>query len=60
MFEDRRKILDVCEYIDRIICSDTDLFCIRVREVKKEIKRTLKINPNCCTKKEIDFLVKRL
>jgi len=60
MFEDRRKILDVCDYIDRIICSDTDLFCIRVCEVKKEIKRTLKLNPKCCTKKEIDFLVKRL
>lgn len=60
MFENRKNILDVCDYIDHVICSDKDLFCIRIRAIKKELKRSLKLNPNCCSQEEIDFLIKRL
>lgn len=59
MFDDRKKITEICEYIDSVIISDRMLFSARMVHLKNEIASSLAKNFKG-TKSELDFLLRRL
>lgn len=59
MFDDRKKIIELCDYIDSVIVSDRMLFSERMIHLKSEIASSLVKNFSG-SKSELDFLLRRL
>ncbi len=60
MLDDYNNILNICDYIDHVIGSDKNLFCARMKAVKKELEKSLKLNTKNCCREDLEFLLKRL
>ena len=59
MFDDPKKISDICEYINSVVISDKDMFAERMIHLKNDIASSLKKNFKG-SGRELDFLLRRL
>lgn len=59
MFDDTRKISEICEFINSVIVSDRDMFAERMIHLKSDIGASLAKNFRG-SRVELDFLLRRL
>ncbi|HPS58926.1 MAG TPA: hypothetical protein PK514_12545 [Spirochaetota bacterium] len=59
MFDDTKKISEICEFINSVIISDREMFAERMVHLKSDIGASLAKNFKG-SRGELDFLLRRL